>query len=73
MRPGAGVRDVEVVAACLRGEGGGAFLDEGAELGGASFELAGFVVGRDPVGYFVDLEIVSVKFSHVGYSSSHLV
>lgn len=56
VRPGARVRDVEVVAVRFRGElglaAGAAFLYEGAELGGLALELAGFVGGGDPVGYF---------------------
>jgi len=54
MGPGTGVGDVEVVAACFGWEFGvGVFGDEGAELGGAAFEFATFVVGSYPVGYFV--------------------
>ena len=54
MGPGTGVGDVEVVAPCFGGEFGvGVFGDEGAELGGAAFEFATFVVWGDPVGYFV--------------------
>jgi hypothetical protein len=47
--PGAGVRDVEVVASCFWWELA-AFLDEVAELRLAALELAGLVVGRYPVG-----------------------
>jgi hypothetical protein len=54
VRPGTGVGDVEVVAACFGGEFA-AFFDEVAELGLAAFELARFVVGGDPVGDFVGL------------------
>jgi hypothetical protein len=49
MRPRTGVRDVEMVPARL-GRELAAFLDEGPELRLAAFKLAGFVVGRYPVG-----------------------
>ena len=52
MRPRTGVRDVEMVPASL-GRELAAFLDEGAELRLAAFELARLVVGRYPVGYLV--------------------
>jgi len=52
MRPRTGVRDVEMVPASL-GRELAAFLDEGAELRLAAFELASFVVGRYPVGYLI--------------------
>jgi hypothetical protein len=62
MRPGAGVGDVEVVAACF-GRELAAFLDEISELRLAAFELAGFVVGGDPISDFFGLRILAISFS----------
>lgn len=51
VRPGAGVRDVEVVAALLGGElGAGLARDEVAERADLALELARLVVRLDPLG-----------------------
>jgi hypothetical protein len=64
--PGAGVRDVEVVASCFGWELA-AFLDEVAELRLAALEFAGFVVGRYPVGdLFFGLSMVRLALKRGG-------
>ena len=69
VRPGAGVRDVEVVAALLRRElGAGLARDEVAERADLALELARLVVRLDPVGDIAlipALAAVAERGSHV--------